>query len=71
MNILSFIDYMDTASIEDFSLVINRDLLNFLALNLSPNAAAASAKGPLEDYFSIFAGLLMFDDVHNIALEAA
>lgn len=71
MNILSFIDYMDTASIDSFSLAINRDLLNFLALNLSPNAVAASAKGPLENYFSIFAGLLMFDDVHNMALEAA
>ena len=55
----------------NFSLIINRELLSFLALNLNPSAAAASAKGPLENYFSIFAGLLMFDDVKNMALEAA
>lgn len=70
MNILSFIDYMDSAAVGDFSLIINRELLSFLALNLNPSAAAASAKGPLENYFSIFAGLLMFDDVKNMALEA-
>lgn len=71
MNILSYIDFMDSASVESFSLGISRDLMAFLALNLVPGAVAEHAKGPLETYFSIFAGLLMFDDVRNMALEAA
>lgn len=71
MNILSFIDFMDSAAVGDFSLAISRDLMAFLALNLGGGAVAEHAKGPLETYFSIFAGLLMFDDVRNMAMEAA
>lgn len=71
MNILSFIDYMDSASVANFSLAIDRELMSFIALNLMNNTAAPEAKDPLQTYFSIFAGLLMFDDVQNMALEAA
>ena len=71
MNILSFIDFMDSAAVDGFSLAISHNLMSFIALNLMPNAVAAQLKDPLESYFSIFAGLLMFDDVRNMALEAA
>lgn len=71
MNILSYIDFMlsacDTAG---FSTPANRDLLVFLALNLSDSAIGHGNSEPLAKYFSIFAGLLMFDDVTNMAKEA-
>ena len=48
----------------------NRELLIFLALNLSELAIGRGNSDPLAKYFSIFAGLLMFDDVVNMAKEA-
>lgn len=71
MVILSYIDYM-LAALEaaGLSSPLTRDMLVFLALNLSDNAVGQGNIGPLENYFSIFAGLLMFDDVANMAREA-
>ena len=40
-------------------------------MNLFTGGVAEEAKEPLEKYFSIFAGLLMFDDAVNIARDAA
>ena len=45
-------------------------MMRMLALNLSDLAVGGAARGTLEDYLSLFAGLLMFDDVVNIAREA-
>lgn len=53
---------------------VNRESLVFLGLNLSNLAAVGThipeARNILADYFSIFAGMLMFDDVENMAREA-
>ena len=71
MNILSYIDFMLSAcDAAGISTPASRDLLIFLALNLSDLAVGSGNSGPLEKYFSIFAGLLMFDDVTNMAMEA-
>ena len=51
MNILSFIDFMDSAAVDGFSLAISHNLMSFIALNLMPNAVAAQLKDPLESYF--------------------
>jgi hypothetical protein len=39
-------------------------------MNLSKLALGHGLKGLIEDYLSIFAGMLMFDDLQNMALEA-
>lgn len=48
----------------------SRNALDFLVLNLSSLAVGGNLKGTVEEYLSIFAGMLMFDDVQNIAQEA-
>lgn len=71
MNILSYIDFMLSATdAAGITTPANRDLLVFLALNLSDSAIGRGNSEPLAKYFSIFAGLLMFDDVTNMAKEA-
>lgn len=46
--------------------------IKFIALNLSSGALEGeNNKLKLEKYLSIFAGLLMFDDIKNIAIDAA
>lgn len=67
--ILNYIDEMYSAS-SGYRFPISRDEMAFLGLNLSPDAAASRAIGPLEKFFSIFAGMIMFDDVSNMAQAA-
>lgn len=70
MVITSYIGYL--ASMATAKAPINVDELEFLSYNLFPGAAAGTkeAKTTLENYFSVFAGMLMFDDVQNMAHEA-
>ena len=77
MSILSYIatlDSMNTGlnSRSDTANSVDTNELEFLAYNLFPGSAGdvAGIKGPLEKYFSIFAGMLMFDDVANMTTEA-
>jgi len=71
MQILSAFDRLySMANIADVGFM-QRDLLNLIALNLSSGALGYFNKEPLENYISIFAGLLMFDDIKNMALDAA
>lgn len=71
MNILSALDFvysmMESAGI---TTPATRDELAFIALNLSTEAVGQGNKNPLERYFSLFAGMLMFDDMINMAKEA-
>lgn len=70
MGILKYIDYMASSAVSsDSALVASRDELAFLGLNLMSGTIGAEARGPLEKYFSMYAGMLMFDDVTNMALE--
>ena len=77
MSILSYIAALDSmntglnSNIETANSV-NTNELEFFAYNLFPGSAGdiAGIKGPLERYFSIFAGMLMFDDVANMTTEA-
>lgn len=77
MSILSYIAALDSMSNSLNSLIetensVDTNELEFLAYNLFPGSAGdiAGIKGPLEKYFSIFAGMLMFDDVANMTTEA-
>ena len=70
MNILSYIDYLSSASSIGVADNIDRDTLAFFARNLINGAIAEKEKAPLEYYFSIYAGMIMFDDVIAMAKEA-
>ena len=50
---------------------LEMDAIKFIALNLSEGALGSENKEPLAKYLSIFAGMLMFDDVKNMALDMA
>lgn len=70
MSIFSYISYMCSANLSGFN-VGDESNLQFIAYNLVQGAAADEMLLPLEKYFSMFAGMLMFDDVQNMAIEAA
>lgn len=70
MNILSYLDYLSSASSVGVQNNIDRDTLAFFARNLIRGAIAENEKAPLEYYFSIYAGMIMFDDVIAMAREA-
>lgn len=70
MIILNYLDELYTANgLAQLSLP-QKESLEFLALNLSSAAVGSEYKSTLENYLSIFAGLLMFDDIYNMAKEA-
>lgn len=69
ISIMSYIDDLYSMS-NSFSFPVSRDELGFLAINLMPGAAAAEQKDPLERYLSLYAGMVMFDDLTNMAQGA-
>lgn len=71
LNILTAIDFIYAAA-EEVGIMTpaSRELLAFMGLNLANGAVGNGNSEPLENYFSIFAGMLMFDDVVNMAKEA-
>ena len=69
MSIFSYISYLCSANVEGINIGDEQNL-QFIAYNLIHGAAADEMVGPLEKYFAMFAGLLMFDDIQNMALEA-
>ncbi len=70
MIILSYLDSLYSANgLADLELP-QREGLEFLVLNLAEGAVGSGFKETVEHYLSIFAGLLMFDDVYNMAKEA-
>lgn len=70
MSIMSYIDSLYTMS-DSMTMPLDRTALGFLSLNLVPGAVAESMKEPLEQYLSLYAGMVMFDDLANMAKEAA
>lgn len=50
--------------------LMNKDLLITFLLNISDQTLGAKNKPALETYLSLFAGLLMFDDISSIAEDA-
>lgn len=60
ISIFTFIDSLVT--LKSWG-VADTDLLKFLAYNIGTDALGAAAISPLTTYFSIFAGLIMFDDL--------
>lgn len=71
LNILAALDYIYSAmNSVGITFPGSLDLMRMLALNLSDLAVGGGKKGTLEYYLSLFAGLLMFDDIVNMAQEA-
>ena len=69
ISIMSYIDDLYTMS-NSYDFPLSRTDLGFLAINLMQGAAAEDQKDPLEKYLSMYAGLVMFDDLANMAKEA-
>ena len=70
LNVLNAFDQLYSAATLDAFKMPHRDILTTIAANLSELAVGKNLKNTLEKYFSIFAGLLMFDDIRNIAKDA-
>lgn len=71
LNILSALDYIYSAMASaGIAFPGSLELMRTLALNLSNSAVGGGEKGTLEYYLSLFAGLLMFDDIVNMTQEA-
>ena len=69
ISIMSYIDDLYSMS-SSTSFPLSREDIGFLALNLMPDAAAENEKNSLEYYLSKYAGMVMFDDLANMAQEA-
>lgn len=69
LSIMSYIDDLYSMS-NSTTFPLSREDLGFIAINLMPGAAAADFKDPLEKYLSLYAGMVMFDDLANMAQEA-
>ena len=71
LNILTALDML--YSMNDFGglFLPNQEIFYNLVLNLSDLAVGKEMRGEVEDYLSIFAGMLMFDDLQNMAKELA
>lgn len=71
LNILTALDMIYGMNDYGGLFLPNQEILYNLVLNLSNLAVGKEMKGEIEDYLSIFAGMLMFDDVQNMAKELA
>lgn len=68
---LNLFNYIDSISNLGANLGISTEWLKFAAYNLADNTLGAINKAPLESYFAIFAGMLMFDDFSIIGRDIA
>lgn len=71
LQIMSLLDILYSANNIGGLSLIEEDIMRGIATNLAKGAIGDSSKGAVEKYLSIFAGLLMFDDVKNIAQDIA
>lgn len=68
---IGIMDYIDDLyATQNAGIPVSRDELGFLALNIMDGAVAERQRNPLEHYLSLYAGMIMFDDLSNMAQEA-
>ena len=70
LNILSAFDEIYSMAGAQSLILPHKEIVEGICMNLSELALGHGLKGLIEDYLSIFAGMLMFDDLQNMALEA-
>ena len=70
LEILAYIDELYSMAGFQALELPQREALEFLAVNIAQGTVGASSKNALGNYLGMFAGLLMFGDVQNIANEA-
>ena len=69
LNILAALDRIySMEGIEKLTLA-KKDILYNIAINLADSAVGGQVRDDVENYLSIFAGMLMFDDLQNMALD--
>jgi len=67
---LNMLDELYSLSgLDDTIKLLDKEALKGVLLNLSELAVGNNMKTPVENYFSIFSGMLMFSDIRNMALE--
>ena len=71
LNILTALDMIYSMNDYGDLFLPNQEILYNLVLNLSDLAVGGEMEGEIQDYLSIFAGMLMFDDIQNMAKELA
>lgn len=71
LNALSALDRIYSMNGYGGLILPEQEIMYNLILNLSKNAVGGEIKNDVEQYLSIFAGLLMFDDMQNMAKELA
>lgn len=69
LNIFNYISYLYSME-SNFSFPISQENMNLLGINLGPDTLGANNKEPLENYLSMYAGMVMFDDLANMSQEA-
>lgn len=69
LSMLSYINEMYSMNGLGGLELVQEDTLKFLTANLAQGAIAQDKRGPLEKYFSLFAGMLMFDDLMLMAKD--
>ena len=70
LNILSIFDRLYSLAGIEHLILPQKEILISIAANLSDLAVGKQLRDPLARYLSIFSGLLMFEDIRNIALAA-
>lgn len=66
---MAILNYIDSIGQFGGQMGINTEWLKFAAYNLAGGALGSALKAPLETFFAIAAGLIMFDDFSVIAKE--
>ena len=70
LTIMHYLDKLYSANGTAGLVLPIRDSLDFLLLNIPNGAVGEGLQSTLEDYLSIFAGMLMFDDIKLMADDA-
>ena len=70
LTILNYIDELYTVNGLSDLVLPQKDALEMIALNLSNEAIGGQYKEDIQKFLSIFAGMLMFDDIQNMAYRA-
>lgn len=75
MKLTSYLGYLSSMALamkNDSNLSLNMPELEFLSYNILPGSIGddGTTQTALENYLSMYAGMMMFDDVENMATEA-
>ena len=71
MQVLNLLDNLYSLNNIQGLTLVDQDIMYGAILNLCSQSIGGGAKSSVENYLSIFAGMLMFDDLQNMAWDVA